>query len=190
LCSFVVIRGNDYAVERNIGIVIATTGFSSHDIKDIKNASEKVPIFYSSNMSLGVNVLIALVKKATTMLKENWDIEIIEKHHNKKVDAPSGTAYMIANEINEELNNSREYVFGRYTKRETRNETEIGIHAIRGGTIVGEHSIIFAGQDEVIEITHSAASKNIFAIGAIKAANFLSDKDHGLFSMYDLLNFK
>lgn len=177
----------DYCVEKNLPIVIATTGFSKKDYKDIEKSSKKIPIFYSANMSLGINVLIKLVREAAKVLAESFDIEIIEKHHNNKVDAPSGTAYMIANKINEELNNSKEYVFGRYTKKEKRSKNEIGIHAIRGGTIVGEHSVIFAGLDEIIEIKHTAMSKNIFAIGAIKAAKFIINKDKGLYSMDDLV---
>ncbi|WP_427339728.1 4-hydroxy-tetrahydrodipicolinate reductase [Caloranaerobacter sp. DY30410] len=177
----------DYCMEKNLPIVIATTGFSNKDYKDIEKSSKKIPIFYSANMSLGINVLIKLVREAARILAESFDIEIIEKHHNNKIDAPSGTAYMIANKINEELNNSKEYVFGRYTKKEKRSKNEIGIHAIRGGTIVGEHSVIFAGLDEIIEIKHTAMSKNIFAIGAIKAAKFIVNKDKGLYSMDDLV---
>ncbi|RKD32437.1 4-hydroxy-tetrahydrodipicolinate reductase [Thermohalobacter berrensis] len=178
----------DYGIEKKIPLVIATTGFSSKDIKDMEAASEKIPIFYSANMSLGINVLVNLVKKAANVLADSFDIEIIEKHHNKKIDAPSGTAYMIANKINEELDNSKEYVFGRYTKKDRRRKNEIGIHAVRGGTIVGEHSIIFAGSNEVIEIKHSAQSKKIFANGSIKAARFIIDKNKGLFDMEDLMN--
>jgi len=177
----------DYGVENNIPLVIATTGFSTHDIRDINEASEKIPIFYSANMSLGINVLVNLVRKASALLHDTFDIEIIEKHHNKKVDAPSGTAYLIANKINEELNNNMEYTFGRYTKKDQRLKKELGIHAVRGGTIVGEHSVIFAGEDEVIEVKHSASSKNIFALGAIKAAKFITSKEKGLYSMDDLI---
>lgn len=178
----------DFGIERQVPLVIATTGFSAKDMKDIKSASDKIPIFYSANMSMGINVLLSLVKKSASILK-NFDIEIIEKHHNKKIDAPSGTAYMIANKINEELNNNMEYVFGRYSKKEKREGNEIGIHAVRGGTITGEHSVIFAGPDEILEIKHSAASKSIFALGAINAAKYIIHKEKGLYNMDDIINF-
>ncbi|MGF7056628.1 4-hydroxy-tetrahydrodipicolinate reductase [Brassicibacter mesophilus] len=175
-----------YGVSKNIPIVIATTGYSDNHITEIKNAANSIPIFFSANMSLGVNVIVNLAKKAAPILNGSFDIEIIEKHHNKKVDAPSGTAYMIANAINNELKNSKSYVFGREGKSELRSQNEIGIHAVRGGTIVGEHSIIFAGIDEVIEIKHTATSKKIFAAGSINAARFLIDKKPGLYTMDDL----
>ena len=180
----------DYGIEKNVPIVIATTGFSAHDLQDIKEASKKIPIFHSANMSLGINLLISLVKKASKVLQDSFDIEIIEKHHNKKIDSPSGTAYMIANEINKELNNSKEYVFGRYTKKDARQKKEIGIHAIRGGTITGEHQVIFAGEDEIVQLNHMAHSKSVFAIGSIKAAKYLVNKKNGLFGMDDLVNTK
>ena len=160
---------------------------SGDDMKNIKCASEKTPIFYSANMSLGINLLVLMAKNISPVLEDTFDIEIIEKHHNKKIDAPSGTAYMIANAINDKLNNSKEYVFDRHTKSTARNKNEIGIHAIRGGTIVGEHTVIYAGPDEVIEIKHSASSKKIFAQGAIKAAKFICSKENGLYSMEDLI---
>ena len=139
-------------------------------------------------MSLGVNLLIDLVKKAALALQENFDIEIIEKHHNKKVDAPSGTALMIADAINEELDNSMEYKYGREGKKAKREEKEIGIHAVRGGTIPGEHTVIFAGLDEILEVKHTALSKNVFASGAVKAAKFIVNKENGLYKMEDLMN--
>ena len=176
-----------YSMEKNIPLVIGTTGFSNEDIEKIENTSKKIPIFYSANMSLGINVLVSIVKDIAPVLEDSFDIEIIEKHHNKKIDAPSGTAYMIADEINKELNNSKEYVFGRNTKTNKREKKEIGIHAIRGGTIVGEHSVMFAGCDEVIEIKHSASSKKIFAQGAIKAAKFLYNQENGLYNMENLI---
>jgi len=176
----------DYSTQNKVGLVIATTGFSNKDLEEIELASHKTAIFYSANMSLGINVLINLVKEASLILK-NWDIEIIEKHHNKKIDSPSGTAYMIANNINNALDNNKEYVFGRYTKEDKRRDNEIGIHAIRGGSIVGEHTVIFAGEDEVLEIKHTAASKKIFAIGSINAARFISNKTNGLYNMEDLV---
>lgn len=177
----------DYSIKNNIGLVIATTGFSSKDLDEIKNASKKIPIFYSANMSLGINILISIIKNTTKILKD-WDIEIIEKHHNKKVDSPSGTAYMIANKINESLDDKKEYVFGRYTKTDKRDKKEIGIHSIRAGSIVGEHTVLYAYEDEILEIKHSALSKKIFANGAINAAKFISNKKNGLYNMEDLVN--
>ncbi|MCM1991696.1 4-hydroxy-tetrahydrodipicolinate reductase [Oceanirhabdus seepicola] len=177
-----------YAVERNTPLLIATTGLSREDIEDIKIASKKIPVLYTANTSLGLNLLINLVKKAALVLEENFDIEIIEKHHNKKMDAPSGSAYMIADAINQELDSSKKYVFGRSGNEEKRIKNEIGIHAIRGGTICGEHNVIFAGLDEIIEIKHTALSKKIFALGAVKAAKYIVDKDNGLYTMEDLIN--
>ncbi len=177
----------DYCVKTNTPAVICTTGLDDSLMEKIKEASNSVALFKSGNMSLGVNLIIDLAKKASKVLNDSFDIEIIEKHHNRKVDAPSGTAYMIANGINKELNGSKEYVFGRHGKAAKRQENEIGIHAIRGGTIVGEHSIIFAGNDEIIEIKHSAMSRDIFAVGAIKAAKFLITQEKGLYNMDDIL---
>lgn len=177
-----------YAVSKNISVIVATTGHSDDQIAEIKEASKKIPIFFSANMSLGVNVVKNLAKKAAQILNDSFDIEIIEKHHNKKIDAPSGTAYMIANSINSELENSKSYIFGREGRSEPRAKNEIGIHAVRCGTIVGEHTIIFAGLDEVIEIKHSANSKKIFASGAINAARFMNNKSPGLYTMDDLFN--
>ncbi len=177
----------EYAVITNTSLVIATTGLSPQDMDNIKEASSKVPIFQSANMSIGINVLIRLVQTAAKLMEDSADIEIIEKHHNLKVDAPSGTAYLIANKINESLKETKKYTFGRHSKTDKRSVNEIGIHAVRGGTIVGDHTVIFAGKDEVIEICHSAASKNIFASGAIKAAKFLVNKDPAFYNMDDLV---
>lgn len=177
-----------YAITNNIALVIGTTGYEEKEIKKLKEAAEKIPVFYSANMSLGINLLLSLVSKTATILGKDFDIEIIEKHHNKKVDAPSGTAYMIANKINEEFKNNLVYTFGRNTKTNKRSPKEIGIHAIRGGTIVGEHSVIFAGLDEIIEIKHSAMSKNVFGKGALQAARFIATQDNGLYNMNDLIN--
>ena len=178
----------EYGVSKNIPLVIATTGFSPEDIRSIEEASKNIPILYSQNMSLGINLLVSLAKKAALTLGESFDIEIIEKHHNKKVDAPSGTAYMIAEGINESLNNSKSYNFGREGKNELRHKDEIGIHAIRGGTIPGEHSVLFAGLDEVIELKHSALSKNVFAQGGVVAAKFIVNKENRLYSMKDIFD--
>lgn len=177
-----------YGKKNNTPMVIATTGLSSEDYKKIESVAKNVPIFKTANMSLGVNLLIDLVKKAALALQENFDIEIIEKHHNKKVDAPSGTALMIADAINEELDNSMEYKYGREGKKAKREEKEIGIHAVRGGTIPGEHTVIFAGLDEILEVKHTALSKNVFASGAVKAAKFIVNKENSLYKMEDLMN--
>jgi len=178
----------EYGVEKRIPLVIATTGLSEADIENIVEASKTIPIFQSSNTSLGVNALINLVKKAAVVLAENFDIEIIEKHHNKKIDAPSGTAYMIANAINGELGNSKDFIYGREGNKDARRKNHIGIHAVRGGSIPGEHTVIFAGEDEVIEIKHTAFSKDIFAAGAVKAARFIINQEKGLYNMNNLIN--
>ena len=175
-----------YAIKTKTPIVIATTGFNEEELAKIKKASNIIPIFHSSNMSLGVNVLVKLVKEAAKSLN-GFDIEIIEKHHNKKLDAPSGTAVMIANGVKEVLPDS-EYIYGRHGRSDKRSSNEIGIHAIRGGTIVGEHTTIFAGHDEVVEIKHSAQSKDIFAKGAIAAAKFLVKQEAGYYNMNNMLN--
>lgn len=177
----------DYAVKTNTPLVIATTGLSSQDMENIKTASSKVPIFHSANMSVGINVLARLAQEAAKIMGASADIEIVEKHHSLKVDAPSGTAYLIANKINESLAEPKEYTFGRHSKTEKRSENEIGIHSIRGGTIVGDHTVIFAGSDEIIEISHIAASKNIFALGAIRAAKFIAQKEPGYYNMDNLM---
>ena len=174
-----------YATKTKTPLVIATTGFNDEELEKIKNASAIIPIFHSSNMSLGVNVLVKLVKEAAKALN-GFDIEIIEKHHNKKLDSPSGTAVMIANGIKDVLDDS-EFIYGRHGRSEKRSSNEVGIHAIRGGTIVGEHTTIFAGHDEIVEIKHTAQSKDIFAKGAITAAKFLADKEAGYYNMNDIL---
>lgn len=174
-----------YSVDTNTPLVVASTGYSEEEIESIREASKETAILFSRNMSLGVNVLLSLVKKASSAL-EGFDIEVIEKHHNKKLDAPSGTAFMIASAIDEELEEKNEFVYGRHGNDTKRKPNEIGIHAVRGGTIVGEHSVIFAGVDEVIEIKHSAMSKKVFAVGSINAAKFLVGKKTGLYSMDDL----
>lgn len=175
-----------YATKTKTPLVIATTGFNEDELGRIKEASTIAPIFHSSNMSLGVNVLVKLVKEAAKALNE-FDIEIIEKHHNKKLDSPSGTAIMIANGIKDVLPSS-ECIYGRYGRSEKRKPTEVGIHAIRGGTIVGEHTTIFAGHDEVVEIKHTAQSKDIFAKGAIAAAKFLVNQEAGYYNMNNMLD--
>ncbi len=179
----------DYALQKKIPLVVCTTGLSKEVISDLQGASKEIPIFFSANMSLGVNLLIALAKRATEILSDSgFDIEIIEKHHNQKIDAPSGTALAIADAINETLDNRYTYCYDRSSVRQKRPKKEIGIHAIRGGTIVGEHDILFAGNDEVITLSHQASSKEVFAVGALKAAKFLVGKAPGLYNMEHLLD--
>ncbi|QJA10095.1 4-hydroxy-tetrahydrodipicolinate reductase [Romboutsia sp. CE17] len=170
-----------YSVDTKTPLVIATTGYNDDELNKIYEASKVIPLFHSYNMSLGVNILLRLVKQAAKVLND-FDIEVIEKHHNKKVDAPSGTAVMIANAIKEVLPNV-ENNYGRYGREAKRKENEIGIHAIRGGTIVGEHDVIFAGHDEIVEIKHTAQSKDIFAKGSIVAAKFLVSQKPGYYNM-------
>lgn len=176
-----------YAVSKKLPVIVATTGLSPAHKKFLEQASADIPVFSSANMSLGVNLLIDLVKKAAKLLESNFDIEIIEKHHNQKLDAPSGTALAIADSINSILDQKQEYVYDRHSRRKKRSKAEIGIHAIRGGTIVGEHSVIFAGNDEIIEINHSATSKDIFGTGALRAARFIYGKKPGMYDMNDLI---
>ena len=178
----------NYISENSIPAVICTTGLSDEQKARIKSSAEKTAVFYSANMSLGVNLLIDLAKRASTLLEDNFDIEIIEKHHNQKLDAPSGTALAIADAISDSVSYNPEYTYDRHSVRKKRSKSEIGIHSLRGGTIVGEHSIVFAGCDEVIELKHTATSKEVFAVGAIKAAKFISEKKTGLFSMSDLIS--
>lgn len=172
-----------YALTNGIAVIFATTGYSEQQIAEIKKASEQIPIFFTFNMSLGINLLCALAKKATEVLGNQFDIEIVEKHHNLKIDAPSGTAIMLANAINETLDNRMNYEYDRHSRREKRKANEIGMHSIRGGTIVGEHEIIFAGKDEVISLKHEAHSKQVFAVGSLNAASFLKGKPAGLYDM-------
>lgn len=178
----------EYAVTTKTPIVVATTGLSDADIENVKSASKAVPVFFTFNMSLGINLLVELSKTASKVLGERFDIEIIEKHHNQKIDAPSGTAIMIANAINEVNHGKYVYEYNRQAKREKRDAKEIGIHAIRGGNIVGEHEVIFAGHDEVISLSHSAGSKEVFASGAVNAAIFISNVKPGLYDMKDLIS--
>ena len=173
----------EYCLSTGTPIVVASTGYSEEQIAKIKSAAEQVPVFFTFNMSLGINLLVQLAKKAASVLGDRFDIEIVEKHHNQKIDAPSGTAIMLANAINEEFENSKNYVYDRHSRRQKREKSEIGMHSIRGGTIVGEHDVIFAGHDEVITLSHSAASKTVFAEGSITAAVYLKDKPAGLYDM-------
>lgn len=179
-----------FAISNKVPAVLAVTGYDEKQIATIKKASKLIPIFFTANMSLGVNLLCSLVKKAAAVLADDFDIEIIEKHHNQKLDSPSGTAIMLANSVNDIFNDRFTYEYDRHSKRAKRTQSEIGIHSVRGGTIVGEHDVIFAGRDEVITLSHSATSKEVFAIGAIKAAKFIFDKEPGLYDMNDILNLK
>lgn len=176
-----------YALSKDIPVVIATTGHDEDEMELIEEASEMIPVFFSRNMSIGVNLLIALSRKASEFLGEDFDVEIVEKHHRNKLDAPSGTALMIADAISE-TRKSTSYVYDRHERLARRPNDEIGIHSVRGGTIIGEHEVIFAGRDEVITISHSAASRSLFASGAIKAAEFIIGKEPELYNMDDLVN--
>ena len=177
-----------YGVEKQIPIVLCTTGLSEQQLADVEKAYEKVAILKSANMSLGINTLMELLKKAAQVFAPaGFDMEIVEKHHRLKLDAPSGTALALADSINEAMDNQYHYVYDRSQKREKRDDKEIGISAVRGGTIVGEHEIIFAGQDEVIEFKHTAYSKAIFGKGAVEAAKFLAGKPAGRYDMSDVI---
>ena len=177
-----------YSVEKKIPVVVCTTGLSEEQNKHIEEASSKVAILRSANMSLGVNLLMKLVKEAAQVLSTaGFDIEILEKHHNKKLDAPSGTALSLADSINEAMDQEFHYVYDRSQVRKARDKKEIGIMAVRGGSIVGEHDVIFAGTDEVVTFQHTAYSKAIFAKGAVSAAKFLAGKKPGLYSMKNVI---
>ena len=176
-----------YSTAKKIPVVIATTGFDDDQKKQIENAATENGVFFTYNMSLGINLLATLAKKAVDVLGNDFDIEIIEKHHNQKIDAPSGTALMLADAICEEIDKPMKYEYDRLSKREKRSKNEIGMHAVRGGTIVGEHEIIFAGRDEIITLSHSARSKEIFAVGAVNAAKYMVGKGAGLYTMKDLI---
>ncbi len=176
-----------YALKNSVPCVICTTGYSAEQIEAIKQAAKEIAVFYSGNMSLGINLLIELAKQAAKVLGNTFDIEIVEKHHNLKVDAPSGTALMIADAISDTLEQEPQYVYDRHAYRKRRAKNEIGIHSVRGGTIVGEHEVIFAGLDEVVTVTHQAQSKQVFAAGAVNAAVFLAKQGAGMYDMSDLL---
>ncbi len=172
-----------YAQAKRIPAIIATTGLSERDMRLIRKAAERIPVFQTGNMSLGVNVQLTLAKEAAAALGENYEVEIVEKHHHFKIDAPSGTALMLADAINAQKAHETEYVYGRHEKNKRRTASEIGIHSIRGGTIPGEHKVMFIGEDEIVEISHIAYSKQVFACGALRAASFLVGRDAGLYNM-------
>ena len=177
----------DYAKAHKLPAVIATTGHNEDECAYMEAASKEIPVFYSRNMSIGINLMIALTKKAAAVLGTSFDIEIVEEHHSKKLDAPSGTALMLADAIRDTLDGNTEYVYDRHLERRERAKGEIGIHSVRGGSIVGEHEVIFAGKDEVVRIHHSAYSRDVFAKGALSAAAYLKEKPAGFYNMEDML---
>ncbi len=178
----------DYCVEKQIPCVLCSTGLSPEQLEKVKEASKKVAILKSANMSLGINMLLKLLKEAVaTLYPAGFDVEIVEKHHNLKVDAPSGTAIALADSMNEEMDGAFEYVYDRSQVRKQREKKELGISAVRGGTIVGDHDVIFAGSDEVITFSHRAYSKAVFGKGAIQAAKYLAGKPAGLYDMSDVI---
>lgn len=179
----------DYCVARKLPCVLCTTGLSEQQLQKVKEASGQIPVLRSANMSLGINLLLKLLKEAAGVLAPaGFDMEVVEKHHNLKLDAPSGTALALADSINEEFGNEYEYVYDRSSRREKRPKKEIGISAIRGGTIVGEHDVLFAGPDEVITFSHTAHSKAVFGKGAVQAAKFLAGKAPGMYDMSNVID--
>ena len=178
----------EYCVEKKIPCVLCTTGLTPEQIRHVEEASEKTAVLRSANMTLGINLLMKLLKEAAaTLVTAGFDVEIVEKHHNLKVDAPSGRAIALADAINEEMDGVYDYVYDRSKVRQKRDRKELGISAIRGGTIVGDHDVIFAGTDEVITFSHRAYSKGVFAKGAIQAAKFMAGKSAGLYTMADVI---
>ena len=178
----------DYCVEKKLPVVLCTTGLSEEQLKKVEEASKETAILKSANMSLGINLLLKLLKDAAKVLAPaGYDIEIVERHHNQKLDAPSGTALALADSVNDALDNEYHYVYDRSQVRQKRDKKEIGISAVRGGTIVGDHEVIFAGTDEVIEFTHTAYSRSVFAKGAVEAGKFLAGKPAGMYDMGDVV---
>lgn len=179
----------DYCTAKQMPVVLCTTGLSEEQLKKVKETSEKTAVLRSANMSLGINTLLKLLQDAAKVLATaGFDVEIVEKHHNQKVDAPSGTALALADSVNEAMEGQYFYKYDRSTERVKRDKKEIGISAIRGGTIVGEHDVIFAGKDEVVTFSHTAYSKAVFGKGALEAAMFLAGKEAGLYNMADVIN--
>ena len=180
----------DYCVEKQIPVVVCTTGLSKEQLDKVRESACKVAVLKSANMSLGINTLFKLLQDAAKVfIPSGYDVEIVERHHNQKLDAPSGTALALADSINEAMDNVYSYTYDRSQERKKRSDKEIGIAAVRGGTIVGEHEVIYAGEDEVIEFKHTAYSKAIFAKGAVSAAAFLAGKEPGLYDMSDVIQF-
>ena len=178
----------EFSAKNQVPVVVCTTGLSDEQLERVHEASKKTAVLRSANMSLGVNTLFKVLKSMTKLLADaGFDIDIVEKHHRRKLDAPSGTAIALAEAVNEPLNNEYEFVYDRSQRREQRPKKEIGISAVRGGTIVGEHEIIFAGQDEVIELKHTAYSRAIFGKGAVSAALYLAGKEAGMYDMSDVI---
>lgn len=178
----------NYATAKIMPVVLCTTGYDDDQMALIHKASRSIPVFKTGNLSIGINLAIDLIKRACTFLGDGFDVEIIERHHRRKVDAPSGTALMLADAARDALPYDAEYIYERQSQRQPRGDREIGISAVRGGTIVGEHEVIFAGLDEIIEIKHTAYSRDVFAAGAVKAAKFLARvKQPGMYDMQDLL---
>lgn len=177
-----------YSAEKNVPVVLCSTGLSEEQLAKVKETSTKVAVLKSANMSLGINLLMKLLKEATGVLSPaGYDVEIVEKHHNQKLDAPSGTALALADSVNEAANNQYEYVYDRSQVRQKREKKELGISAVRGGTIVGEHDVLFCGIDEVITFSHTAYSRSVFAKGAVQAAKFLAGKPAGMYDMQDVI---
>ena len=176
-----------FCEKKQCALIVCTTGFSETEKQRIADAAKRIPLFWSANMSLGINIMAELIKKAALATGDAFDIEIIEKHHNQKVDAPSGTAYLLADAINSALDEKKTYVYDRHSVTCARTTAEIGISSVRGGTLPGEHQVLFIGPDEVIEITHIAQSRRIFALGALRAAAYMHGKEAGLYSMRTLL---
>ena len=180
----------DYCVKKSLPVVLCTTGHSDEQLKKVDECSEKIAVLKSANMSMGINLLLKLLKDAAKVLAPaGYDIELVEKHHNQKLDAPSGTALALADSINEAMGNEYEYVYDRSQVRKKRDAKEIGISAVRAGTIVGEHEVIFAGTDEVIEFKHTAYSRSVFAKGAVEAGKFLAGQPAGMYDMGDVIQF-
>lgn len=177
----------EYCVKYKTPVVIATTALGEDVLELMREASQVIPVFNTSNMSIGINVLSRMLKMGAPVFEDDFNVEIIEKHHNKKLDSPSGTALLLADSINAACTGKKDYIYGRHSKNDECKITDLGIHSIRGGTIPGEHTVIFAGPDEVIELTHTVYSKNVFARGALRAAKFLVTKKCGLYSMEDMV---
>ena len=177
----------DFCLNKKLPVVVCTTALTDEQLKLVDDASAQIPVFRSANMSLGINALAKALKSITPVLEPSFNMEIVEKHHNKKKDSPSGTAILLADAVNSACQVKKDYIYGRHGKEDECKITDLGIHAVRGGTIPGEHTVIYAGPDEVIELTHTALSRNIFAEGALKAAQYLAGKPAGRYSMDDLV---
>ena len=177
----------EFCLNKKLPVVVCTTALTEDQLRMVDDASSDIPVFRSANMSLGINALAKALRSITPVLEPSFNVEIVEKHHNKKKDSPSGTAILLADAVNSACEVKKDYIFGRHGKDDECKITDLGIHAVRGGTIPGEHTVIYAGPDEVIELTHTALSRNIFAEGALKAAQYLAGKPAGKYSMDDLV---